>query len=184
MKILSSNSNPVWDSQNDLSQVTDIWVNSSFAVTLDAKDYDLTRSSNSARGFDFDISFADCGGWIDASKSVTFGFNSSNALNGSTSNRCIWFVDADHKAGSKFSDTLVNINVTLAEKIESSKVKLSVYDTISMRNGSVHIANGSVVGSSGQYRSSVRTMVIVYDYSLASKSNFSVQITAEPQSKS
>jgi len=159
----------------NLTNVPDNLISYPFGIFLDSTNFNLTSFSN--RGFHVSLQYPGISKEVsvtDKPEPITFSYLqnvSSNPLN-------IWQINADEKSKS-WSDTILRINVTLAEGLDKTKAKLDIYDSISLRKQTIHSANGDINGTNGFFLGSIRSALIVYDYSasMGTKTDFSVNFT-------
>lgn len=169
----------------NLTAVGDILTPFPFSLNLDSKANRLTDFSK--RGFKVDLQYPGVAGNVDASQGDThISFNSSMATTGGKS-LAIYRISTDLKSTTSSSDTILRINVTLANSLEKTKASLKIYDSTSLRQSSAHFANGDIDAKSnqGSFLTSTNTAFIVYEYSasFATKTDFSVNFTISHESK-
>lgn len=169
-----------------MATTPDYLVQRPFFFTLEANSaLNLTTESN--RGFKASISYPGAVANLSISKETTIFFNSSTAT--AASPMAVWHL-VGGEDGKPNGDTILHLNVTLAQGLSKTKAKLSFYDSLSMRPANVHQANGSFMSgaeeTTGHFLGSIRSLWIVYDYSASAvgKDNLTVTFVVTPESKS
>lgn len=144
----------------------------------------LNLTSESKRGFKANVRYPGAAQDLTIDKETQMIFNSTSAT--AANPLAIWHVFSG-KAGQPLGDTILHVNVTLAEGLAKSKAQLSIYDSISMRPGNAHWPNGSFsgTGTEGHFLGSIRSLWIVYDYSASEvgKVNLTASFVITPESK-
>ena len=185
--MVSNNTSVVtWTGDFDLTNVSDYLVNYPFSINLESNSLNFSSLSN--RGFSVGVQYPGLAFNFEIKDKIFINFSSANSSNHNLSTPLIiWKITADSGSDSSShqSDWILSINVTLAESLEKTKAKLNIYDSISLRSQSVHSANGNINQTVGFFVGSIKSAFIVYDYtdSLAAKTDFSLNITIQTQSK-
>lgn len=144
-----------------------------YLFTFDTSQFNMLQSTG--RGFEIEIQQASCGSTLVAAKGkpLQFGFNSTTDKPDPNNPLCIWTV-ADNSI-TKLSDLVLQINATLQP---NNTGKLTVYDSISLRKDCLH-SPSKYNGTENSYLGSIRSAIIIYNYTDALKSNFSVNFTVQ-----
>lgn len=168
-----------------MATIPDYLVKRPFFLTQEVNSA-LNLTAESKRGFKASLIYPGVAANESISKETTLFFNSSTAT--AANPMAIWHLvagDADKPNG----DTILHVNVTLAQGLSKTKAKLSFYDSLSMRPANVHQANGSFMSgaeeTTGHFLGSIRSLWIVYDYSASAigKDNLTVTFVVTPESK-
>ncbi|XP_075589322.1 uncharacterized protein LOC124495529 [Dermatophagoides farinae] len=169
----------------DIKMLPDYVAYSDLAVAFNTNNSLLF--GNSDRGFDIEMTFFGCGDIIDLSKTNTLKFNSSSS-NYHSNPICIWQI-MNSKSNGHLAETILNFNILMASTLAENEANLTIYDSISLRNSSIHRAlcnetNGDCLTGNtvkSHYQGSIGSAFIVYDFSksLTTKKNFSFEITIE-----
>lgn len=168
-----------------MATIPDYLVSRPFFITQEV-DSPLNLTAESKRGFKASISYPGVVDNLSISKETTLFFNSSSAT--AANPMAIWHL-VSGEDGKPNGDTILHVNVTLAQGLSKTKAKLSFYDSLSMRPANIHHANGSFMSgaeeTNGHFLGSIRSLWIVYDYSASAvgKDNLTVTFVVTPEGK-
>ncbi|KAI2802979.1 hypothetical protein BLOT_007102 [Blomia tropicalis] len=181
LKLMSQNLNvESFTGKANLTNVHDYFITNQFFITFNTKSFDLPSLSNS--GFHINVQYPGIARnytLVNGRSEIKFNSTEKSLTNPIN----IWRI-TEGEMQSPYSNQILHINVTLLEGLDKTKAKLFIYDSISLRSHDIHFANGSINGTIGHFIGSIKSAMIVYDYSesLKTKSDFSINIVVTSES--
>lgn len=181
LKLMSQNLNvESFTGKANLTNVHDYFITNQFFITFNTKSFDLPSLSDS--GFHINVQYPGIARnytLVNGRSEIKFNSTEKSLTNPIN----IWRI-TEGEMQSPYSNQILHINVTLLEGLDKTKAKLFIYDSISLRSHDIHFANGSFNGTIGHFIGSIKSAMIVYDYSesLKTKSDFSINIVVTSES--
>lgn len=154
-------------------------------ISLSASKFNGNEEKIAGRGFNVNLTYYSCGDEIILSKNAaTFQFVWNGSLADAQSPKCLWtVVEPNSKADGAFGDQYLEFEVRLENTLKDTEAELTILDTISLRPDLRHNANGSIIDKAGSYRTSLRSAIVIYDFSksLKNKKNATIHFTVKSE---